>query len=196
MLFFSINMFSRIGASIVKIDNKYKINFENNFLKISLNGKIYDYQVDQKLFCEIDADSSSLRFIPNMVNIRNKSDQRKVKKIAGFHVRDLQNLLFGLLEPFKVNIEIIGTGYKVFYTKQSNLLTFSLGYSHDIMIIIPKDIIVEVNQNKLALSSFSKKILGSFSSYLCLSLRKFDKFKGKGVILVGKYMQRKELKKK
>ena len=64
------------------------------------------------------------------------------------------------------------------------------------MIVIPNDIIVEVNQNKLALSSFSKKILGSFSSYLCLSLRKFDKFKGKGVILVGKYMQRKELKKK
>jgi large subunit ribosomal protein L6 len=189
-------MFSRIGASSIKIDSKYKINLDGDLLKISLNNKVYDYQIDKKLSCELDSQDSSLRFVPNLEKIRNKSDQRKVKKIAGFHVRDLQNLLTGLSTPFKANIDIIGTGYKVVYNKQMNMLTFSLGYSHDIIVSVPSDIVVEVNQNKLALSSFSKKMLGAFSSYLCLSLRKFDKFKGKGVILVGKYMQRKELKKK
>jgi large subunit ribosomal protein L6 len=131
-----------------------------------------------------------------MEKIRGKACERKLKKIAGFHVRDLQNLLSGLLVPFKANIEIVGTGYKVVHNKQLNILTFSLGYSHDIVVVIPADIVVEVNQTRIAVSCYSKKILGSFTSYLTLCLRKFDKFKGKGVILAGKYMQRKELKKK
>ena len=189
-------MFSRIGATSIKIDSKYKVNLENGLLKIALNEKIYDYKIHNQLTCEINQDGTYLKFLPNMDKIRNKAAQRSVKKIAGLYVRDLQNLLIGLLTPFKSNIDVVGTGYKVLYNKQLNMLTFSLGYSHDIIVVVPTDVIAEVNQNKLMLSSFSKKVLGAFTSYLCLSLRKFDKFKGKGVVLVGKQMQRKELKKK
>ena len=189
-------MFSRIGASCVRIDNKCKVIVGDGILHVTFGSKVYDYQLDRKLLCEVESDGSSLNFKPNMDRIRSKACERKLRKIAGFHVRDLQNLFQGLVTPFKSNIEIVGTGYKVNYNKQSNLLTFSLGYSHDIGIVVPLDIAIEINQSKITLSSYSKLILGDFASYLTLGLRKFDKFKGKGVILTGKFMQRKELKKK
>ena len=99
-------MFSRIGASAVKIDSRYKINLDGSNLKISLNSKTYDYSLDPKLICEIQPDGSSLKFLPNLEKIRGKACERKLKKIAGFHVRDLQNLLAGLITPFKANIEM------------------------------------------------------------------------------------------
>ncbi len=188
-------MFSRIGASSIAID-KYKVDLSGNTLQINYKNANYNYEFDKHLICEISDDKKLLRFLPNNEKIRNKAIERKVKKIAGFHVRDLQNLLSGAVTPFKSTLEIVGTGYKVVHNKNGNLLTFSLGFSHNIIVAIPSNIAAEVVQNKLNLSSSCKKTLGGFCSYLCLSLRKFDKFKGKGVILAGKFMQRKELKKK
>jgi large subunit ribosomal protein L6 len=188
-------MFSRIGSSSILID-KYKVDLVENVLKINYKNSFYNYEFDKNLICQLSEDGSSLKFLPNIEKIRNKSIERKVKKIAGFHVRDLNNLLSGIVNPFKVTLDIVGTGYKVIHNKQANLLNFSLGFSHNIVVSIPKEIIVEVVQNKMNLTSSSKIILGGFASYLSMSLRKYDKFKGKGIIISGKYMQRKELKKK
>lgn len=189
-------MFSRVGATIIKLDSTQKVSIEGNKIQIAYNGKIYDYIFDKRMRCNLTEDNTGLRFTPNDDIIRGKASERKVKKIAGFHVRDLQNLLNGLVKPFKANLEIIGTGYKIVHNKQFCFLNISFGYSHDIAVAIPPEIIVEVNQNKIVLLSYSKRILGSFATYLVVSLRKFDKFKGKGIILEGRYLQRKELKKK
>jgi large subunit ribosomal protein L6 len=195
VVFFEYCMFSRIGSSSISID-KYKVDLVGNKLKINHKSASYDYEFDKNLLCEISGDGASLKFLPNIERIRNKAMERKVKKIAGFHVRDLQNLLSGIVVPFKMTLDLIGTGYKVVHNKPANFLNFSLGFSHNIVVTIPKDVIVEVVQNKINLTSSSKMILGGFASYLSMSLRKYDKFKGKGVIISGKYMQRKELKKK
>ena len=188
-------MFSRIGSSSISID-KYEIDLVENKLHIHYKNTSYNYEFDKNLICELSEDKSSLKFLPNIEKIRNKAIERKVKKIAGFHVRDLQNLLSGIVTPFKITLEIIGTGYKVVHNKAANFLNFSLGFSHNIVVVIPKDVTIEVVQNKMHLTSSSKMILGGFASYLSMSLRKYDKFQGKGVIISGKYMQRKELKKK
>ena len=188
-------MFSRIGSSSISID-KYKIDLVENKLNIGYKNASYSYEFDKNLICEVSEDKSSLKFLPNVERIRNKAIERKVKKIAGFHVRDLQNLLSGIVTPFKMALDIVGTGYKVVHNKAANFLNFSLGFSHNIVVVIPKDVVVDIVQNKINLTSSSKMILGGFASYLSMSLRKFDKFKGKGVIISGKYMQRKELKKK
>ena len=195
VVFFEYYMFSRIGSSSISID-KYEIDLVENKLHIHYKNTSYNYEFDKNLICELSEDKSSLKFLPNIEKIRNKAIERKVKKIAGFHVRDLQNLLSGIVTPFKITLEIIGTGYKVVHNKAANFLNFSLGFSHNIVVVIPKDVTIEVVQNKMHLTSSSKMILGGFASYLSMSLRKYDKFKGKGVIISGKYMQRKELKKK
>lgn len=187
-------MLSRVASTLIKINDNYKIIIVDNCIKITYNNTDYNYSFDSRLICHLSNGSISFTINENLV--KNKSELRELKKIVGFYVRDLQNFLTGLSDPFKSNIEIIGTGYKVAHNKQENFLNFSLGFSHDIMVTIPKTIIVEVAQNKIKLACASKALLGSFSNYLCRSLRKFDKFKGKGVILVGQYLQRKELKKK
>lgn len=187
-------MLSRVASSLIKVNDNYKVIVIDNCIKITHNNSDYNYIFEPRLICQLV--DGSLSFIINENLIRNKSELRNLRKIVGFYVRDLQNFLNGLSNPFKSNIEIIGTGYKVVHNKQENFLNFSLGFSHDIVVTIPKPITIEVAQNKIKLTCANKALLGSFSNYLCRSLRKFDKFKGKGVILVGQYLQRKELKKK
>lgn len=185
---------SRVGLSPVKIDKNFSVSIENEAVNINYKGDVYKYLFEKKLNCKIEEDK--LFFSVNNELVSNKSNLRYLKKIIGFHVRDLTNLLSGLLVPFKKTIEVVGVGYKVLHDKQNNLLTFSLGYSHDIVLLIPEKVNVEVVQNKINLSCSEKNRLGMFFSYISRSLRKFDKFKGKGLIRVGEYMQRKEFKKK
>jgi large subunit ribosomal protein L6 len=188
-------MFSRVGKSIIKL-NGHKIEVcDQQNIKISHGKEVVDYKISKYLLFKSLPDGS-LMFELNDDIIKSNADQRQARAIAGFHVRDLQNILSGMIVPFKTTIDIVGTGYKVLYDKNLHLLTFSLGYSHDVSVFVPKDIIVEIAQNKILFSSSSKRALGYFSSYISQRLRKFDKFKGKGLTIAGKYMQRKELKKK
>ena len=185
---------SRVGSSVIKVDSKNAVDIFENYLEVKNSDKTYRYNFDSRLICKKAVDG--LVFEINNLLITNKSLLRYVQKIHGFHVRDLQNFLTGLVVPFKKVIEVIGTGYKVLHNKNLNYLSFNIGYSHDIIILIPDGLKAEVVQNKVNLSSSSKATLGAFSAYLTKSLRKFDKFKGKGVVCVGDYQIRKELKKK
>jgi large subunit ribosomal protein L6 len=185
---------SRVSSSLIKIDEKYEININENIININYLNDTYKYQFEKKLNCIIE--NGSLFFEINKGLVSNKSNLRYLKKIIGFHVRDLLNFLTGLQTPFKESIELVGVGYKVVHDKKNNILFFSLGYSHDIALIIPDSITLDVNQNKISLASQNKRNLGMFASYISKSLRKFDKFKGKGLIRAGQYLQRKECKKK
>ncbi len=186
---------SRIGSLLIKIDDGFDVNLvDGNTININYQNKSYKYPFESKLDCQIE--DKSISFKINMEKISNKSNLRYLKKIIGFHVRDLSNVLSGLKTPFKELIELIGVGYKVNHDKKNNILFFSLGYSHDIALLVPANINAEVAQNKISLTSSNKRDLGMFASYISGSLRKFDKYKGKGLIRAGQYVQRKEFKKK
>jgi large subunit ribosomal protein L6 len=185
---------SRVGSLLIKIDNQYNVSLEDSTLDIKYLNNTYKYPFEKKLDCELK--DGTISFKINADKVSNKANLRYLKKIIGFHVRDLSNLLTGLRVPFKELIEIVGVGYKVNHDKKNNILFFSLGYSHDIALMIPEGLIVDVVQNKINLSSFDKRNLGMFASYISKSLRKFDKYKGKGLIRIGQFVQRKEFKKK
>jgi large subunit ribosomal protein L6 len=185
---------SRIGSLLIKLDEQYNVNVQDSLIDIKYLNNNYQYSFEKKLDCKFE--NGAISFEINMDKVSNKANLRYLKKIIGFHVRDLSNLLTGLKSPFKEIIEVIGVGYKVNHDKKNNMLFFSLGYSHDIALLIPDGILVEVVQNKINISCSNKQSLGMFASYISKSLRKFDKYKGKGLIRIGQFVQRKEFKKK
>jgi large subunit ribosomal protein L6 len=185
---------SRVASLKINIDSQYDVSVQDNVIDIKYLNNLYKYSFEKKLDCELI--DSSISFKINHDKVSNKSNLRYLKKIIGFHVRDLLNLLNGLKNPFKESIDVVGVGYKVNHDKKNNMLFFSLGYSHDIALVIPDGINAEVVQNKINLSSSDKRNLGMFASYISKSLRRFDKYKGKGLIRAGQFVQRKEFKKK
>jgi len=113
----------------------------------------------------------------------------------GTIVANLKNALLGVMSKFEKKIKLVGVGYKV--SKTNNCLNFNLGYSHAIEVDVPEKVEVEVlkNQTDLILKSIDKRELGDFCAKLA-KLRKVEPYKGKGVVIEGQFILRKEGKRK
>jgi len=99
----------------------------------------------------------------------------------------------GVTEGYKKNLELVGVGFKA--TNQGNLLDLSLGYSHNIVFEVPKELKVATAQEKgqnpiVMLEGIDKQLLGQVAAKL-RSLRKPEPYKGKGVKYVGERLRRK-----
>ena len=99
----------------------------------------------------------------------------------------------GLIEHFKIVLEINGVGFKAAVVK--NMLILTLGYSHDIAFALPKEVTAKVEGNQIALESDDKQLLGQVAAEI-IALRKPEPYKGKGVKILDKPILRKEGKKK
>lgn len=128
--------------------------------------------------------------------IDEQNDTVELKQKQAFHglYRALvNNMVVGVSEGYVKKLELVGVGYRA--SNQGNIIEFSLGYTHNIFIQLPKEIKVETkserNQNPLIiLESCDKQLLGQ----VCAKIRSFRKpepYKGKGVLFVGEQIRRK-----
>ena len=105
----------------------------------------------------------------------------------------ISNMVKGVTEGFKKEMELVGVGYKAANT--GNILDLALGYSHNILFEIPKELKITTAQEKgknpiISLESIDKQLLGQVCAKI-RSLRKPEPYKGKGVKFVGEVLRRK-----
>ena len=128
--------------------------------------------------------------------IVEENDTVETKQKQAFHglYRSLiNNMVVGVSEGFKKQLELVGVGYRV--SNQGNLLEFALGYTHPILFQLPSEIKVETkserNQNpQILLESCDQQLLGQ----VCAKIRSFRKpepYKGKGILFLGEQIRRK-----
>ena len=122
------------------------------------------------------------------------SDEDRMDKFSrsmlGTDYRHIKNLVDGLTKPFETVLEIHGLGYRAKLTGKS--VTLTVGKSHDDIVEIPENVIVEVpSEREIVCKSHSKKLLGDFVSAVC-SKRKPDAYKAKGVRIRGKFYRTKK----
>ena len=103
--------------------------------------------------------------------------------LPGFSRALLANMVTGVTDGFKKQLELVGVGYKAAHSGQ--LLDLSLGYSHNIIFEIPKELkvgtLTEKGQNpKIMLEGIDNQLLGQVAAKI-RSLRKPEPYKGKGV---------------
>src|SRR3954462_9141291 len=108
------------------------------------------------------------------VNISRSTDQIRHRAMHGLYRSLIANLVKGVTEGFKKELELVGVGYKAANT--GNLLDLALGYSHNIIFEIPKELKVATAQEKgknpiITLESVDKQLLGAVSAKI-RSLRK------------------------
>ncbi len=105
----------------------------------------------------------------------------------------IHNMVVGVSEGFKKEMELVGVGYRV--SNQGNIIELTLGYTHSIFMELPPEIKVETkterNKNPLIiLESCDKQLLGQVCSKI-RSFRKPEPYKGKGIKFVGEEIRRK-----
>ncbi len=129
----------------------------------------------------------------NNIEFGRPTDQIRHRALHGLYRSLVSNMVKGVTEGFKKELELVGVGYKAANT--GNILDLALGYSHNILIEIPKELKVATAQEKgknpiITLESIDKQLLGQVCAKI-RSLRKPEPYKGKGVKFVGEVLRRK-----
>jgi large subunit ribosomal protein L6 len=127
------------------------------------------------------------------VEIGRPTDQIRHRAMHGLYRALIANMVKGVTEGYKKNLELVGVGYKA--SNQGNLLDLSLGYSHNIIFEVPKELTLATAQEKgqnptISLEGIDKQLLGQVAAKI-RGLRKPEPYKGKGVKYVGEYIRRK-----
>ena len=127
------------------------------------------------------------------VEVTRPTDQIRHRAMHGLYRSLISNLVKGVTEGYKKNLELVGVGYKASNT--GNLLDLSLGYSHNIIFEVPKELKVATAQEKgqnpqISLEGIDKQLIGQVAAKL-RSLRKPEPYKGKGVRYVGEVVRKK-----
>ena len=180
---------SRIGKMPISIPSGTTINFneEENVITVKgpkgelcqkIDSSIKVINAEGQLTFEIDENS--------FVNYKQK------QSFHGLYRSLVNNMVVGVSEGYKKELELVGVGYRV--SNQGNLLELSLGYTHPIFLQLPDEVKVETkserNQNPLIIiESADKQLLGQ----ICAKIRSFRKpepYKGKGVLFKGEMVPR------
>lgn len=176
---------SRIGRSPIAIPAGVTVNVDKaNVVTVKGPKGELTEKVDRDIKVEVDGAT---------LHVTRPSDQIRHRALHGLYRAILANLVKGVSDGFTKELELVGVGYKA--TNQGNLLDLSLGFSHNIVIDVPKELKVSTEMQKgknplIKLESHDKQLLGQVAAKI-RSLRKPEPYKGKGVKYVGEVVRRK-----
>ena len=130
---------------------------------------------------------------PGEVIVSRSSDEKQERAFHGLYRALINNMVVGVSEGYKKELELVGVGFRVSNT--GNVMELALGFTHPIYMVLPPELKVETkterNKNPLiTLESCDKQLLGA----VCAKIRSFRKpepYKGKGVKFVGEVIRRK-----
>ncbi|MBP6089979.1 MAG: 50S ribosomal protein L6 [Crocinitomicaceae bacterium] len=175
---------SRIGKSPVNIPSG---------VDVKLNGNVVTVKGPKgELTQEIDS-CVTLSIEDNTITFSRESDAPAHRAKHGLYRALLQNMVVGVSEGYKKELEVIGVGYRATATGQQ--LELALGYSHAIILEVPNEIKVSADTQKgkapvVTLESYDKQLLGQVAAKI-RSLRKPEPYKGKGIRFLGEEIRRK-----
>ena len=138
-------------------------------------------------------DDITVKVEDNHIIVERPSDDREHRAQHGLYRALIHNMVVGVSEGYKKEMELVGVGYRATATGQ--VLELALGFSHAIYIKLPPEIKVEAkserNKNPLIiLESADKQLIGQVCAKI-RSLRKPEPYKGKGIKFVGEQIRRK-----
>lgn len=126
----------------------------------------------------------------NTVTISRETDEKKLRELHGLFRMLIANMVTGVSEGFKKELEIIGVGYRG--AKQGNKLVLNLGYSHQVEMEDPKGITTNMEgNNKIIVSGIDKQQVGAYAAVI-REKRPPEPYKGKGIRYAGEKVRRKE----
>ena len=124
------------------------------------------------------------------VTLHRPNDTKEMKTIHGTTRALLNNMVHGVSEGFKKELEMRGVGYRA--QLQGKKLVLSVGKSHPDEVEAPEGIACELpNPTTIVVSGISKEVVGQTAAYI-RSLRSPEPYKGKGIRYVGEFVRRKE----
>jgi large subunit ribosomal protein L6 len=128
-----------------------------------------------------------------VLSIERPTDQPRHRSLHGLSRALINNMVVGVSQGYKYEMELVGVGYRTSNT--GNILELILGYSHPIYFLVPSEVAVSTRSEKgsnptVIIESIDKQLLGQIAAKL-KAFRKPEPYKGKGIRLSGEIIRRK-----
>ena len=171
---------SRVGNAPIAIPNGVEVNVNGQVVEVKGPKGSLSFEMPEPITAAVE---------DNEIVVSRPDDHRKHRALHGLSRSMINNLVVGVTEGYKINMEIFGVGYRV-QAKGKNL-EFSLGYSHPILIEAPEGISFAVDgTTKFSIEGIDKQKVGQIAANI-RRLRKDDPYKGKGIRYEGEQIRRK-----
>jgi large subunit ribosomal protein L6 len=176
---------SRIGKLPVNLPKGVTVSISDSNV-VSVKGPLGELTqpVDKDLKVEV---------VGEELILSRPSESKNHKSLHGLYRALIHNMVVGVSEGYKKELELVGVGYRAEAKGQN--LEMSLGYSHEINILLPDEVKVETKTERRAnpiitLRCIDKQLIGHVAAKI-RSLRPPEPYKGKGIKFVGEQLRRK-----
>jgi large subunit ribosomal protein L6 len=175
---------SRIGKLPISIPSGVTVSVKDNTVTVKGPKGELSQSINPRISVKVE---------DGQIEFTRPTDEKNDKAMHGLYRALVNNMVVGVSEGYKKEMELVGVGYRV--SNNGNVIEFSLGYSHAIYFQLPAEVKVETkserNQNPLlTLESCDKQLIGQ----ICAKIRSFrmpEPYKGKGIKFIGEQIRRK-----
>jgi large subunit ribosomal protein L6 len=172
---------SRIGKQPIIIPEGVEVKIDGN--KVSVKGPKGTLEKEFESLVKITMED-------NKIIVTRENDDPKARSLHGLTRTLINNMVVGVKDEFKKELEINGVGYRV--AKQGNNLNLTLGYSHPVIFEAPEGITFDVpTQNQIIVRGIDKELVGQTAAVI-RTKRLPEVYKGKGIKYADEVIRRKE----
>ena len=181
--YFQFGSMSRIGSQKITIPSGVQVTFESGSLTVKgPKGELSRVVRDEIVFNVTEKELSA----------EKKADTRLANNLWGTYASHAKNMIVGVTEGYKKELEVRGIGYRV--EMKGSQLVLSVGFSHPVVSDVPEGLSVSVDGLNITIEGFDKEKVGQFAAQV-RKVKKPDPYKDKGVRYLGEVVRRKQGKK-
>ena len=172
---------SRIGNKPITIPEGVEVTISDKMITVKGPKGTLNKEIHQNMNVTIDG---------NIVKVTRPDDQPINRSLHGLTRTLINNMIIGVNEEFKRELEINGVGYRA--QKQGNKLVMNLGYSHPVEMDAPEGITFDVpNPNQIIVRGIDKELVGQTAAVV-RTKRPPEVYRGKGIKYAEEVIRRKE----
>ncbi len=171
---------SRIGKEPVKIVKGVEVIIENGSVSVKGSKEKLSLEIPEGIVVEIEGET---------VVIKRANDQKLVRSLHGTIRVLIANMIKGVSEGFKKELQIVGVGYKT--KMDGNALVLNVGFSHPVEIKIPEGLKVTTPAiNRIVVEGVDKQRVGELAAVI-RRVKRPEPYKGKGIRYLGEEVRKK-----
>lgn len=158
-------------------------------VSVSLNGPVITVKGPKGELTRTLHQDIKVSVVDNVITVERPSDEKNHRALHGLTRALVANMVIGVTEGFKKELEIVGVGYRA--QMKGNKLALTLGFSHPLELEAPEGIKIECpSATSIVISGANKEHVGEFAAKV-RGYRLPEPYKGKGIKYVGEHIRRK-----
>ena len=172
---------SRIGNKPITVPDGVEVTLNENVITVKGPKGTLTREITSPITVAIDG---------KVIKVSRPNDEALNRSLHGLTRTLINNMIIGVKDEFKKELEINGVGYRA--QKQGNKLVLTLGYSHPVEMVEPEGITFDVpNPNQIIVRGIDKELVGQTAAVV-RTKRPPEVYRGKGIKYVDEHIRRKE----